>query len=133
MGLDKKQLIDQLAARLKESVAAATRSSADAAEAARTMQTESEKKEDGRGALEYGRMAAAESSRSRKVAEELRTLAEFWNAGLRRSRPRAPSSSAQSSTSRSTVSAEPKSARTSSYPSVPAPSSPAPAATASCP
>lgn len=90
MGLDKKQLIDQLALRLKESLAAATRSSADAAEAARTMQTESEKKEDGRGAIEYGRMAAAEAARSRKVQEELRTLAEFWNSGLPTLTPKSP-------------------------------------------
>jgi transcription elongation GreA/GreB family factor len=82
MGLDKKFLLDQLAERLRESIAAAQRGSEDAREAARSMQTESEKKEDGRAVIEYGALATAQSARSRKVHEELRTLASFWNGGV---------------------------------------------------
>jgi transcription elongation GreA/GreB family factor len=90
MALDKKLLIDQLAARLKESVEVAVRSSEEAREAARTLQTESEKKEDGRAAIEYGSLATAQSNRSRKVQEELHALSLFWNAGLPRFSAKSP-------------------------------------------
>ncbi len=82
MGLDKHFLIEQLAASLRTAEETARRASEDAREAARTLQTESEKKEDGRAAIEYGSLATGQEKRSRRVQEELRALAQFWNAGL---------------------------------------------------
>ena len=82
MGLDKRFLIEQLAARLRQSDEVARRAGAEAREAARSLQTESEKKEDGRAAIEYGSLATGQTARSRKVQEELQQLAAFFNRGL---------------------------------------------------
>jgi transcription elongation GreA/GreB family factor len=82
MGLDKKQLVEQLATRLRESDEVARRAGAEAREAARSLQTESEKKEDGRAAIEYGSLATGQTARSRKVQEELQQLAAFFNRGI---------------------------------------------------
>lgn len=82
MGLDKRFLIEQLAARLRQSDEVARRAGEEAREAARSLQTESEKKEDGRAAIEFGSLATGQSARSRKVQEELQQLAAFWNRGL---------------------------------------------------
>src|SRR4051812_19243627 len=84
MGLDKRLLIEQLAARLRESDEVARRAEGEAREAARSLQTESEKKEDGRAAIEYGSLATGQAARARKVQEELAQLAAFWNRGLPR-------------------------------------------------
>ena len=84
MGLDKRFLIEQLAARLKQSDEVARRAGEEAREAARSLQTESEKKEDGRAAIEFGSLATGQAARSRKVQEELQQLAAFWNRGLPR-------------------------------------------------
>ena len=90
MGLDKKMLIDQLAARLRQSDEVARRAGEDAREAARTLQTESEKKEDGRVAIEFGSLATGQTARARKVQEELRQLAAFWNRGVTAFAPSSP-------------------------------------------
>jgi transcription elongation GreA/GreB family factor len=82
MGLDKRFLIEQLAAHLRQSDEVARRASADAREAARSLQTESEKKEDGRAAIEFGSLATGQTARSRKVQEELQQLAAFFNRGI---------------------------------------------------
>jgi transcription elongation GreA/GreB family factor len=82
MGLDKRFLIEQLAAHLRRSDEVARRAGEEAREAARTLQTESEKKEDGRAAIEFGSLATGQQARSRKVQEELQQLAAFWNRGL---------------------------------------------------
>jgi transcription elongation GreA/GreB family factor len=82
MGLDKRFLIEQLAAHLRQSDEVARRAGADAREAARSLQTESEKKEDGRAAIEYGSLATGQTARSRKVQEELQQLAAFFNRGI---------------------------------------------------
>jgi hypothetical protein len=82
MGLDKRFLVEQLAARLKESDEAARRAGAEAREAARSLQTESEKKEDGRAAIEFGSLATGQSARALKLQEELQQLAAFWNRGV---------------------------------------------------
>lgn len=82
MGLDKKLLIDQLAAHLRKSDEVARRAGEEAREAARSLQTESEKKEDGRAAIEFGSLATGQSARARKAQEELAQLAAFWNRGL---------------------------------------------------
>lgn len=50
---------------------------ADAREAARTIATESEKKEDGRVALEFGSLAAGQGERARRLREELDALRAF--------------------------------------------------------
>lgn len=84
MGLDKRFLIEQLAARLRQSDEVARRAGEEAREAARSLQTESEKKEDGRAAIEYGSLATGQTARSRKVQEELQQLASFFNRGLPR-------------------------------------------------
>ena len=88
MGLDKKFLIDQLAAHLRNSDEVARRAGEEAREAARSLQTESEKKEDGRAAIEFGSLATGQSARARKVREELAQLAAFWNRGLPQFSPR---------------------------------------------
>jgi transcription elongation GreA/GreB family factor len=87
MGLDKQFLIEQLAAQLRRSDEVARRAGEVAREAARSLQTESEKKEDGRAAIEFGSLATGQSARSRKVQEELQQLAAFWNRGLPRFSP----------------------------------------------
>jgi transcription elongation GreA/GreB family factor len=82
MGFNKQHFIEQLAARLKQSDEVARRAGDEAREAARSLQTESEKKEDGRAAIEFVSLATGQSARSRKVQEELQQLAAFWNRGL---------------------------------------------------
>jgi transcription elongation GreA/GreB family factor len=82
MGLDKMQLIEQLGQRIRESEAVAQRAGDDAREAARHMATESEKKEDGRVALEFGSLAKGQEARSRKAQEDLAALAAFTRAGV---------------------------------------------------
>ena len=87
MALDKRFLIEQLAARLRESDEVARRAGEEAREAARSLQTESEKKEDGRAAIEFGSLATGQSARARKMQEELAQLAAFCNRGLPRFSP----------------------------------------------
>jgi transcription elongation GreA/GreB family factor len=87
MGLDKRFLIEQLAARLKQSDEVARRASDEAREAARSLQTESEKKEDGRVAIEYGSLATGQTARARKAQEDLAQLAAFANRGVPRFSP----------------------------------------------
>src|SRR5438270_11761811 len=84
MPLNKQKLIEQLAAQLKRSDDVARRAGDEAREAARSLQTESEKKEDGRAAIEFGSLATGQTARARKVQEELKQLAAFVNAGLPR-------------------------------------------------
>lgn len=84
MGIDKRFWIEQLAAHLKQSDEVARRAGEDAREAARSLQTESEKKEDGRAAIEYGSLATGQAARARKVQEELHQLASFFQRGVPR-------------------------------------------------
>src|SRR6516165_5534755 len=90
MGLNKQHLIEQLATRLKQSDEVARRAGDDAREAARSLQTESEKKEDGRAAIEYGSLATGQAARSRKAQEGLQQLAAFANRGLPRFKVSSP-------------------------------------------
>src|SRR5947208_15030933 len=90
MGLDKRFLIEQLAAHLRQSDEVARRAGADAREAARSLQTESEKKEDGRAAIEYGSLATGQAARSRKAQADLQQLAAFANRGLPRFKAGSP-------------------------------------------
>jgi transcription elongation GreA/GreB family factor len=82
MGFNKQHFIEQLAGRLKQSDEVARRAGDEAREAARTLQTESEKKEDGRAAIEFGSLATGQSARARKVQEELQQLAAFVRGGV---------------------------------------------------
>ena len=82
MSLDKLFLIEQLAGRLKQSDEVARRAGEDAREAARSLQTESEKKEDGRAAIEYGSLATGQTARARKVQADLHELAAFTKKGI---------------------------------------------------
>ncbi len=90
MGLDKRFLIEQLAAHLRRSDEVARRAGAEAREAARSLQTESEKKEDGRAAIEFGSLATGQTARSRKVQEELQQLAAFFNRDIPAFTPSSP-------------------------------------------
>jgi len=90
MPLDKMFFVSQLAQRIKESERVAQRSEAEAREAARSSQTESEKKEDGRAAIEFGSLATGQAARARKAQEELSQLASFTNRGLPKYQARAP-------------------------------------------
>ncbi|HEX8818775.1 MAG TPA: GreA/GreB family elongation factor [Archangium sp.] len=82
--LEKSELLAQLAERLRQSDRLAHRAEADAREAARSLATESEKKEDGRAAIEYGSLATGQAQRARRVLEELKALSDFQEAGLPR-------------------------------------------------
>jgi transcription elongation GreA/GreB family factor len=80
--LDKSELLSQLADRLRQSDRLAHRAEAEAREAARTLATESEKKEDGRAVIEYGSLATGQAQRVRRVQEEIKALSDFQDAGL---------------------------------------------------
>src|ERR1700742_3669562 len=80
MGFNKQHFIEQLAARLKQPNDVARRAGDEAREAARTLQTESEKKEDGRAAIEFGSLATGQTARARRAAEELTQRAAFVKA-----------------------------------------------------
>jgi transcription elongation GreA/GreB family factor len=80
MGIDKKALMAQLAERLQHSDRLAHRAQAEAREAARSLATESEKKEDGRAAIEYGSLATGQSARARRLQEEMGVLTAFREA-----------------------------------------------------
>ena len=88
--LDKNALLTQLIDRLHQSDRLAHRAEADAREAARSLATESEKKEDGRAAIEYGSLATGQAQRARRVYEELQVLADLQKAGLPRQNPKGP-------------------------------------------
>jgi transcription elongation GreA/GreB family factor len=88
MGLDKKALIEQLAAHIRESALLAAKEGEAAREAAKSMQTEAEKKEDGRAFLEMGSLATGQERRAREAQEALRALATFSNRGLPRLGPK---------------------------------------------
>ncbi|MCY1017946.1 GreA/GreB family elongation factor [Pyxidicoccus sp. MSG2] len=84
MRLDKHALLTQLADRLQQSDRLAHRAEAEAREAARSLATESEKKEDGRAAIEFGSLATGQAARARRVQEELKALSTFGQGELPR-------------------------------------------------
>src|SRR5258705_3081806 len=87
MALDKMFFVSQLAQKIKEIEGVAERGESEAREAARSSQTESEKREDARAALEFGSLATAQGARVRKAREELAALALFANRGFSKSQP----------------------------------------------
>lgn len=85
--MDKSSLLSQLTRRLEDALAVAKKSSADAAQAVKTLATESEKKDDARAALEFGGLAAGHAKRLRQLGEELDALAAVRPRALSRKDP----------------------------------------------
>ncbi len=83
-------LVAQLSERLQHTDRLAHRAEAEAREAARSLATESEKREDGRAAIEYGSLATGQAARARRLAEELSALEALRAGGLPRFGPRSP-------------------------------------------
>jgi hypothetical protein len=71
MGIDKRLLLQQLRQQYVDRMASARRAELDARDAAKTVATESEKKEDARVALELGSLANGQALRSRAAREEI--------------------------------------------------------------
>ena len=74
--------VEQLAKRLHESDMVAQRAENDAIEAAKTLATESEKKEDGRAVIEFGSLATGQGARARAAQVDLQNLRQFYEGGL---------------------------------------------------
>ena len=85
--MDKRFLVEQLAARLRESAAVARRAGLSASEEAREGATPAEKREDARVALEQGSLARGQAERAKRVAAELHALEIFRPTGLRADDP----------------------------------------------
>jgi transcription elongation GreA/GreB family factor len=77
-----RHFIEQLRQRLSQLAVSAQRVEADARESARTLATESEKKENARVMLEYGSLATAHAARSRKALAQLQTLDALIESGI---------------------------------------------------
>ncbi|MCK6552591.1 GreA/GreB family elongation factor [Myxococcota bacterium] len=84
MGSDRRFFIQQLELQYQERLAIARRAEEDAREAAKSLATESEKREDGRVALEYGSLATGQAGRAQRLREELDALAAFSKRDLPR-------------------------------------------------
>ena len=82
MALNKRFFVDQLRQQCVASLATTTRAEHDARDAAQHMATESEKKEDGRVAIEYGNLAKAQALRTRQTRGEIEQLDAFARDGL---------------------------------------------------
>jgi transcription elongation GreA/GreB family factor len=80
--MDKKFLVEQLAAQLRESVHVARRAGQAAEAEAREGATPAEKREDARVALEQGSLARGQAERAKKAAAELSLLDVFRPARL---------------------------------------------------
>src|SRR3954470_974287 len=80
--MDKRFLVDQLTARLRESASVARRAGQSAADEAREGATPAEKREDARVALEQGSLARGQAERAKRTAAELSTLEIFRPAKL---------------------------------------------------
>jgi transcription elongation GreA/GreB family factor len=80
--MDKRILVEQLAARLRESVTVARKAGQAAAEEARDGATPGEKREDARVALEQGSLARGQAARATRTAAELSALEIFRPASL---------------------------------------------------
>lgn len=75
--MDKQYLVEQLAARLRESVAVARQAERAAAEEARDGATAAEKRENARVSQEYSSLARGQGQRAEKLLAELNSLAAF--------------------------------------------------------
>jgi transcription elongation GreA/GreB family factor len=75
--MDKRELVEQLAARLRDSAQVALKAGQEAAEEARDGATASEKRENARVALEYEGLARGQSERAQRTLAELAQLESF--------------------------------------------------------
>src|SRR4051812_22837641 len=85
--MDKRMLIEQLAARLRESATVARRAGQDAAVEARDGATPAEKREDARVALEQGGLARGQSQRASQAEAQLALLETFRQTTLPKGGP----------------------------------------------
>ena len=86
----KQFFVGALEAHYRELIAAARLAETRAAEAAAEIQNDARRKEDAKGAVELGRMAAGHRSRRERAVNELETLIAFAARGLRAFAPDAP-------------------------------------------
>lgn len=77
MPLDKRTLIDQLLKQLRHADAVTQQAAADSRDAAANLATESEKKEDGRAAIEFGSLATGQAHRSRQLQAAVSALMQL--------------------------------------------------------
>lgn len=75
--MDKQFLVEQLAAKLRESLAVARQAERDASDEARDGATAAEKRENARVAQEYSSLARAQGQRAEKLLAELNALLAF--------------------------------------------------------
>ncbi len=75
--MDKKFLVDQLAARIRESAEVAKREQEAAADEAQNGASADEKRADARVALEFSNLARAQGRRAKAAQEELATIESF--------------------------------------------------------
>jgi len=80
--MDKRVLIEQLAAQIRQAAAVAQRAGEDAATIARDGATPAEKREDARVALEFQSLAKGQTRRADKARAELAALEAFRPPGL---------------------------------------------------
>ncbi len=80
--MDKRFLVEQLAAKLRESATVARRAGQAAADVARDGATPAEKREDARVALEFSSLAKGQSERAARVVADLHKLDTFRPAAL---------------------------------------------------
>jgi transcription elongation GreA/GreB family factor len=85
--VDKRFLVDQLVARLRETLRVAESQRDAAAEEARSGATPAEKRDDARVALEWSNMARAQARRAAQAQSELEALAAFAPSAFARSTP----------------------------------------------
>lgn len=90
MPIDKAHFVKALRTTFEEQLGIARRAAKDAGEAAATLATESEKREDSRVALEFGSLSAGQAARAQKAREELERLDHFMKQGLTRYGRRTP-------------------------------------------
>ncbi|MBI5510461.1 MAG: GreA/GreB family elongation factor [Deltaproteobacteria bacterium] len=82
MAMNARFFVEQLRQHLVERAAVAKRAEIDARDAARTVATESEKKEDGRTALEFGSLATGQQARAREAQQQVAVLDALLGRGL---------------------------------------------------
>ena len=90
MPYDKRYFVEGLRRQLVASAAISRRSEEEARDAARTMATEAEKREDSRAMLEFGRLATGHAERARKILEEIQILDGLLARGLPHFGPKSP-------------------------------------------
>ncbi len=74
--------IEQLAQHIRQSDLVAQRAERDAREAAVTLSTAAEQKDDGRAALEFGALSSGQSARAFAAQQDMQALTRFCNAGV---------------------------------------------------